>query len=94
MKVNELDKKYDFGNVPLNIELKAAFLGKEDDLIIVYLKKFPNKRGANMPHLILYFCFKYGLLGERCLKNRLKHLIKMGLIKSHKESGLIFYQIK
>jgi hypothetical protein len=88
----ELDKPFDYGKVDAKTELKAAFFGDEDQMIIEYLKRVPNPRGVILANLILYFCYRYGFMGERRLKKRLSHLIKMNLICTTKESGLTFYK--
>ena len=93
-EITELDKPYDFGKVSAKAEIKAVWFGKEDDMILEYLKKFSNPRGANLPHLILYFCYKYSFMGQRRLMRRLRHLIKMDLITKHEEAGLTFYKAK
>lgn len=92
-EIPELNKKYDYGGVDAKIELKAAFLGQEDEMILAYLKKVPNPRGIVLANLILYFCYKYGLMGERRLMRRLSHLLKMELISTSEESGLRFYKL-
>lgn len=92
-KKDELEIPFDYGSVDTGTELKAAFFGQEDEMIIKYLKRVPNARGVILANLILYFVYRYGLLGERRLKNRLKHLIKMNLITTSKEAGLTFYKV-
>jgi len=89
----ELERPYDFGKVSTKTEIIAGWFGKEDDMIIEYLKRFPNPRGANLPHLILYFTYKYGLMGQRRLMRRLRHLIKMNIIMTKEEAGITFYKL-
>jgi len=94
--LSELDKPFEYYKVSSKTEIKAGFFGgkDEDDLIIEYLGKCPNPNGVVLPHLILYFSYKYGLMNQRRLMNRLKHLIKMDLIESSKEAGVVFYKKK
>jgi hypothetical protein len=90
----ELDKPYDYQPVSTGVELRAAFLGEEQEMIVSYLRKQKNPRGVVLPHLILYFCYRYGLMSQRRLMRRLKHLIKMNSVEVFEESGLVFYRIK
>jgi len=90
--IEELDKPFDYGKVDAKTELKAAFFGEEDEMIVKYLKKVPNPRGVILANLILYFCYRYGFMSERRLMRRLRHLIKMDLIKTTNELGLTFYK--
>jgi hypothetical protein len=91
-EIPELNKNFEFHDVSTKTELKAAFLGDEDQMVIEYLKRCPNPRGVTLSHLILYFCYRYGLISQRRLMNRIKHLIKMELISVKEESGLNFYK--
>ena len=89
----ELEKDYDFHPVSAMTEIKAGFFGKEDEMIVAYIKKQPNYRGATLSALILYFCYRYAMISQRRLMNRLKHLIRMKFLTTHKEAGVVFYKV-
>ena len=88
----ELEKKYADRPVSLGTELKAGFLGNEDELILEFLSHVPNPRGACLPQLIIYCVYRYGLMGQRRLMARLKHLIQRGEIRYSEAAGLTFYK--
>ena len=92
--IGELEKPFDYGKVSGSTELKAAFFGEEDEMIVEYLKRVPNSHGVILANLVLYFCYRYGLMSERRLRKRLSHLVKMNLVSSirHIETGLTFYK--
>ncbi len=91
MEDGELEKPFDYGNVDAKTEIKAAFFGEEDEMIVAYLKKAPRGR-VILANLVLYFCYRYGFMSERRLRKRLSQLIKRDLIITEKEAGLTFYK--
>jgi hypothetical protein len=90
------ETKYEYGRVTKHPRavLKALFTNDPDEMIILYLKSLPNRNGALMAHLILYFVYYSQIMGERRLRSRLKGLSKRNLIYTNKKLGFTFYKAK
>lgn len=94
-ELEDLDSPFKIGDpVKGSTELKAAFLGREEEMLVEYLRNCKSTSGYPLGYLICYFTHHYQFMSQRRLFNMLRSLVSHGIIEKIVVEDYSFYRLR